>query len=1321
MSDVEKDRQLEEVEKKIKLIDKVKEKWEETLRKGKEEVKEELNSVAGKAEKVKKEIDKKAEEELKKRVQRKEISRFRARGILGEEPVEILVALPGDVREEDTLAYQGEEISAIVSSFFSLLREDLESNNGEIGNLPYAPESLFGKKLLEELAKHGIDQFVNSTTAVYLYQILKNLYDGKEEISEIMNSDDFIRLYTVNNSLGEKVLEALKEAADKAGKDIKEYIREVEEKMERYGLGRYRTSSKFSKEEIEELAGYWRKVEKAKEIISFVISREVDDLYSQLTNEALTPEDRIKILKKIDALTEEQRSIQEGIEEALISNNIDRLANILERWAIKHREGLDRGEIKELIIPREWLRRFSALNARAIEDLEFFLQGISGIMGDPKVAGLTVEMIRPFSVANVRANFENWFEWNKEKERLEFKRLDLYVHSLKVLHNYLNRLGVSPSEEWQSAVDQQMLALLTRAVKIGLGKIISATSEELEPELRKIAEENGVSFRKVENEFRNLISNIRRLFDDELAAQAINHEGTRLILQAKAQSTEEFKKLMLRFDGDRAIGVFGALDKELIDISARLFAEQINFYAAQHDNRIKPDFFRAFFDDKTLVDFPDMATLRRMYIEVIQNLLDTSEELRRALGISKVDELESWRLDRAFRLGLGRAMIFEARVPALMGIAEPWEGYEDQLPILAFFGFRHHWNWGRGKESLEPRLRWVFDLIFEEDPEGFKSLFKPWVPSEIYREIEEGKITTLAELEKAVSALGSDAKRLFKEGKKFVIRDILREFSFGDLFSRGGWRMKILEVMYENEFNEKLKKNYPRAYERIIKRWGAALLFNLTKDRTDKDIEDYVLKRALGEDYKSEYLEEAIKGKKKKIFEEREFTFLTHDGKRVTLTPKEFIEKKKLFYEGKLLFHILKRSPIDFLNVITRMVPELVELKEHRGRLIGAHELYFDDDFLNSLSNTGDDRKLKEKILKFRLELSKYWDKARFSDLREVARAWYELQKEGFKELLRKEGITDPQEVEVLWNREGKKRAEEVKNKLFTANFAAAQRMLYKQKEDVFDELKDEGFEGVIKKVIFGRDRRRGLVNYFESQNLDFADSGSDRDKIRLGRENLFSNLADVWLNYKAKGVIPTTGESRFDEFYRNSTVVGNLLFARNWGDNHAVMGTFTEVLGKIPSALKEIGTQGTTKTLEEGMGKISGLKGILGGDKVTRLNQFLIYTSLRYVQEDWRARLPEPIGSIFRLLLGKKVSLNRLIEAHSTVSFNDENNKYTIRRFVKRGFIKDKHRKLLEKILGVANEVYIPKFAASIVLTLGIILVIAMIKKAFEEESKEE
>lgn len=40
-------------------------------------------------------------------------------------------------------------------------------------------------------------------------------------------------------------------------------------------------------------------------------------------------------------------------------------------------------------------------------------------------------------------------------------------------------------------------------------------------------------------------------------------------------------------------------------------------------------------------------------------------------------------------------------------------------------------------------------------------------------------------------------------------------------------------------------------------------------------------------------------------------------------------------------------------------------------------------------------------MLKFRLELSKYWDEARFKDLQEIVKAWHDLQKGAFEVLAR--------------------------------------------------------------------------------------------------------------------------------------------------------------------------------------------------------------------------------------------------------------------------------------------------------------------------------
>ncbi len=1361
---------MERVEAERKIISEeernVQEKYERDKRefdrrkRDKAQVKEFLDQVD--EEEVKRVVESKIDEDLRKDPN----NRLRKRGVL---PI-----FEFEGRATDRNTDKGKITSAWVALqvFIDSFRETSSLQEFAL------PESeLTGKVAEKVLNKLTKVERIPKEASPYLLKLIKKLYEENERVQDWLQKEDFVALYYIDDDLAKKVVEGIKEALYEVGDDSK--VRELEQvlkesanELERNQLGfvledpveesykiadsieRERRMKKIAltaslkSEDLEALGEYWGRIGKAQEEVRRRILQLKEDRHAALES---GDDEKVKAIEREISLLQQQ--IQEVDVDVFLEGKLEKVRDILEEWI--GRGVISRDIVEDIVFTAHEWERFKKLNKLALVEEELIASRFGGMLFDIESMGLTPDDFYKLTPQYIAAHFNEFFEWVEEggRGKLVFKNNQLFLDTMRVLHKILRYVGGDYREEWQNAFDPSREGLAIKLLKYLTTRAISQAEKggKLYATLEKFAQENEIDFELLRLNFQSLMSRLRVYIDNEFSAHVFAHEFYRLIVHDKLRSLEALQNLFVQFDAEKASIIFGGFQKELIDLAARTFEMWLNDSFAYNGNQMDTDFFRTLFDARVLLKNPQEHEAFSIFMETALELIRNNPSYRELLNISDtigIDERElTDYLLRAWHFGVARSLMEKSL--GIIAAVEPPPGYADTIlpdKLLQTYNPRLSWLLGRGKENLSTVLLY---LIRSEVRKKVLSRAKGWVPESVWNritEMDEESFEKLAEIVGDANAL--IAERLERqygvERAVMLVRHWMQRFSLPGPEDRAGWREEDpLKRAYDSVLKEivgrDLWENYREGWIDITRNWGTAFLWGTVEKRVKKEIEEGLLKSELGDDYEDRYTPGEIEKRKDKILKKTKGKFKNLAGENLDLSKEEFEERKKWQYKGKILYMAFERTPVSFLSTVTRLTPGLDKLYEVNGQLIPTHTLLFEmskDEILNLGITPGmsedEKKKLRKKnwklakeVMKFREEAFAFWETYQKEDLKELARAWWELRKEMF-EVLKSQGKI-PQNA--TWERDGAKHKDIIDGQITAANVKLTRRLLAGKPGErylnVREYVQDRGLdslseeEKVIYKVFFDPQNSNRISARFE--NIDFADE-EGKELVTYGDEekDIFTQTAQVYWIKNGEG-FPVVGETDRSEVEKYLQQTGTRLFERDINDRMTIIKYHEEII-KFESAYKAAALKGDFSAFEEILKATSSLKGIFGSDFVYDTNEIWIEKFVQFMQEHWLIRLLPPVLSdIAGFIFGKSSAISRLIFGKTAHTMNDEDIRNFVREMAAKGYIKEKHVKRIEARLRLSDNIYGIKAGTKIFIIIMLIIIFYYIKRALEEETEDQ
>lgn len=1268
---------------------------------------------------------------------------------------------PGDVRDLNTLKGQMTDSWATLTALINVFKETKDTSEELV-----LPQNSFHasvtRKLFEEFLNEPI---IRRETAPYILTLISSLYEEKSDPTSWLSKEDWFYLFVLDPFLASNILRVIRSKirevkGQEALSQFDEFFKDVKEEMRDKGVDfllqderefflQQRGQSpriEFSQEEVARLDEYWRRVGRAQ---GFVKER-IKELDERINN-AINRNDRDtanRLKEEKERLENEIRTVdRELFEKGEVRNAI----NIIHKWV---RAGIiPPDSAKDIVfVSEDEIQDFMYLNGLALAEEEKFLRAYVGIYFDPTSLGLNESDFYVFTPGYLAKEFRELFEWDDERGRLVFKEDKLQVHTLRTLYKILRFVGKDYSEEWGKTFDQAREGVAIKLLKflITIAMAQAAPDGKLSYVLKDLAREKGISYEEIEHSFVELMNNLRILVDGEFTSYAFTHEFFRLFMYDKLGSFDDLIRIYQAFDAERSSLVYGGIHKELIDLAARVFEMTLEDYLAHNKNQIDSGFFRSIFDPKVIYNTQHPASIYRIFLDVSLTYLKENPEFREKVGISEEDLRTGVVLDyleRAWHYGLVRSLM--ERALGIIASMEPLSEFDFRdypLPdmILATFDPRHMWQLGRGDESLSKIMFYVLNAQIRE--KAIRKL-KAHVPEALWNEINNRHIKALKDLIGVVGDVEAlIAERLVAE---YGVDTTLREFKYlieflgiAPVEDRGGWREEeALKMAYDKYLKPHLGRgiweDVDKDFIDIARAFGTSILWRNIGKWIDKKIKKPIFTHYLGEGYSYNYAPADLEEKKKKIFSSKKYSeFKDLNGNTLEITVEEFVRRKEWMLKGRILYMTYRRNPLGFVNLVTRLAPELEHMFKIGDKLVPTYKLLFeynDREILDFCRRGGmgkvEANEFLHKILKYRTLLKKEWNTSHFSDLKEISRAWWELRKEVF-ELLKRKGVISQDKV---WEKDGDKYKDLLDKTIGTANIKLVRRLLlddpHERPLDLIEWVNKNGLdslseeEKIIWKVFFDPTNNNRIGAHFDS--IDFAVS---KDKVfwvygGLEQKDFFTQTAQVWSLRKNPNMFPISGaEDRASiiEFVAKSA--GVRMYMRDANDRNFVQKEGVNKLQKLEDALSNLAKTGDYSQVEEILKGIKSLGERLDEELMYKLNEHLIEIVCKFMMDHTLIRLlPPPFDAIAKFLFGKNAALSKILGGGSfRHSWSDEQTRQFIRDMVIKGYIKEEHMKRIEFRLFLNNEIYALKAGTKLFFIILIIMLLYFIKKALEEETKE-
>lgn len=663
----------------------------------------------------------------------------------------------------------------------------------------------------------------------------------------------------------------------------------------------------------------------------------------------------------------------------------------------------------------------------------------------------------------------------------------------------------------------------------------------------------------------------------------------------------------------------------------------------------------------------------------------------KAWDIDSILNFEEWELKRALKYAKGLELTQTIRGPEIIASSRPpltYEGSADNYYDMASF-INPNWKWrtGRGeagwRETHIPETLMAETIKKRPEPSFWKRIFtKGFNPKEIH-----GKIKKYSEHEMAKKWEHIKDSWLYHD---IDFQRLLNKFGLGGLASRAGWRLvgfkgnsflKNISLIQEaildstgaasllgKEF--KFGKNGERwteTYEQLAKAAGIGTRFWFDGARATDYVKEALWKeihidpKKTSEDELDKLWEEYTEGEKgdKVVF--------TLDGEKYTTL--EYLEAKTLVLRGMNFFALLKRSPMDFLNNIVNLTPQLLTERigtTEDGREEGTKDIFFEFDkgkleaalknnIYNGksldLKNPADIDNLRRDIEEFQWKQRRIWGEKNFEHLKFIREFYHRLEEWGDKN----KNIDKKNKTSAAIFEEFFKQMDLAVEKVRLRN---GERMKSKNIKDDVNDIEDE----VLNSLIFGgKDANgkefEGLVTHFVKLQEDFGErqvGGKWKDE-KLGQDGFFYHFARGWYNELGHALHPDTSDVDWRlVFHKLGASGGENMIKRLWSDLHQ----WNEVMNglmQLDHMFIEAGHAHSLEKIKELHHKIHSLEGIAGKNAINEAEFYLAQLVGRYFQEHYAARLPFPLGSIYSLFNGKQLSLSKIYGGRGAMSLTTD------------------------------------------------------------------
>jgi len=731
----------------------------------------------------------------------------------------------------------------------------------------------------------------------------------------------------------------------------------------------------------------------------------------------------------------------------------------------------------------------------------------------------------------------------------------------------------------------------------------------------------------------------------------------------KTATPEDLTKYMARYNLSVTTSpVMSDISGNLVGLAMSEYERYLKFDIAANSGKIRPGLFAGKVNPNLLYyEVEDREKLKARVQAALAGLKKYAASLTpedravfqrqqlRRWDLENLEEYdETWEIDRAIKYARGIELTQTIRGFEIIASSRPplsYEGSADNFyDMAAFINPNFKWRTGRGgsgiRETHIPEILGSEGIVRRPETNFFKRIWKDkWNPKKIHEHIQAWSDVEMSER-------WADIKDswLYRD---MQFRQLLNKFGLGGLASRSSWRMvgfkggtfqqdiAKIQGRIQDSVQEALPdgftfgQDWVQTYEKLTQVVGVGTRFWFDGVRATDLVKD-LLWQHLGIRERIDAGEIGARELDKLWFEytegkqgDREI-FPLSDGEKYTVT--DMLEARTLVLRGLNFFDLLKRSPMDFLNNIVNLTPEL--LTEGFG---GKSDLWFEvgteQEIEARVRQAGikkdQIKKTAGDIIAFQNSLRRIWGTENFDHLKRIRGFYRQLEEWGKKQ-----------------SEDGKTfdKGKTLENFYGIMDLAVERVRLRNgsvmKKEDISDP--------VLQEMFFGDQGKKGLITYFTDLNEDFGKAEGGRDKT-LGENGFFYHMARGWYNDLGHSLHPDSSDVDWRYvFHRLGQDGGENMVKRLWGD----LTSWNEVTKSLMDLDHMLFAAGHAHSLEKIMelhGKIHTLEAYAGKTAVYEMQYYLAQIVARYFQEHHAARQPFLLGTIGRILKGKEVSLSRI------------------------------------------------------------------------------
>ncbi len=417
-----------------------------------------------------------------------------------------------------------------------------------------------------------------------------------------------------------------------------------------------------------------------------------------------------------------------------------------------------------------------------------------------------------------------------------------------------------------------------------------------------------------------------------------------------------------------------------------------------------------------------------------------------------------------------------------------------------------------------------------------------------------------------------------------------------------------------------------------------------------------------------------------------EYTFGEHGNEDIITLPggekmtlMELDEVKVLMLRGMNFRDLMKRSPMDFLNSLVNITPEL--LTEGLGGMPDEYFIFNEHALEQEITRKYSDKTKGEKeemlmnIKVKQTDMRRMWGTDRVENQKHLlaVRDFYKnIEKWGEKKLRAEGHLKEGEKFD------GKKHKDLVDKYVWeplyrSMDLAVEKVRLHNSAEMKPDDIivMNENGEGVdnaatkaIRDMFFGtEENNNGLVTYFNSLNERCGVEGVSEvgvKELSVADRGFFYHMGRSWYNELGHNFPPDTSDVDWRYILHNMGAnSGENMVKRLWGDLNAYNGVMSKLMS-LDDVLAKCASSNSLEKIMEIHAGIRGLKGICGDEPAYEMQYYLAQVVARYFQENSNARLPFLVGTAYSAFNGGKISLSRIYGGmHAMTMTTDGINKY--------------------------------------------------------------